>query len=70
MPCLTCRHRKNLHDGACRVTGCPCYAYADPQEQELLTTDRNEQVTFEIPPGFALTVQLVPILPEATDVND
>lgn len=59
-----CSHPLAIHigpDGSCRVNGCPCAEF----RARGATKPTGRVVSFEIPDGYALTVQLVPV--EASD---
>lgn len=58
----TCTHPAAIHhaqQGACRISGCGCREFTDTERAERVPTSRT--VTFEIPDGYVLNVQLVPI---------
>lgn len=55
--CETCGHPPRLHEGHCRVTGCPCTEYAAPAESAF----PPRRVSVDVPDGYSLHISLVPI---------
>ena len=66
MVCENCDHSADVHRGGkeCRVTGCDCIRLRVTQLDPGM-----RQVTLDLPPGYILNVQLVPI-GEAKEVTD
>lgn len=60
--CAACRHPFAAHDarqGFCRLGGCGCGGY-DSGEPEIVETGPR-RVCVDVPDGFAVTFQLVPV---------
>jgi hypothetical protein len=65
-PCSNfyCGHPYTVHTeqyGACRVTKCACLGYLPPVEAVVDPDPEPQRLVIEIPEGFAVTIQLVPI---------
>jgi hypothetical protein len=44
--------------GNCRINGCQCPGFDDGTRE---ATPRSRRVTFEVPDGYVLQVQLIPV---------
>lgn len=64
--CVTCTHPRAVHppEGACRFAHCICEAFESAKAPVEIQAAESRVVSFEIPPGYAVTVQLTPIAPE------
>lgn len=60
-----------MDPAACRVTGCECEQYTDPQAAGLehLVGGEGKQVTIDIPEGHYLNVQVLPMPKEEFDAD-
>lgn len=69
--CTSCRHVRVLHPGgaACRTPACTCVAFVPAADEtpKLDTGPVRRVVSLEVPPGYVLSIQLIPIEPEPTD---
>jgi hypothetical protein len=67
-PCANaeCQHPQAVHKEGefdCRVTGCLCQDYQTPAEESEEPGADGKRLVIEIPDGFAVTVQLMPLEP-------
>lgn len=70
-PCDQCKHPQAVHGRsdsvatgiACRVTRCECEGYVEPTEEPAEPEPDPKRLVIEIPDGFAVTVQLMPLEP-------
>jgi hypothetical protein len=71
-PCAECQHPEAVHlqtvsgigeGNGCRVTNCPCPGYGEPSEATEEPAGDAKRLVIEIPDGFAVTVQLMPVEP-------
>jgi hypothetical protein len=63
-PCDTCKHPFSIHENdRCRVTNCTCDEFMDPPDEPEKAVADAKRLVIEIPEGFAVTVQLVPLEP-------
>lgn len=64
-PCATCQHPEAVHAQSdtfhCRVTGCACVTFRFPDEAPAPPDPDAKRLVIEIPDGFAVTVQLMPL---------
>lgn len=58
----TCEHAQRFHLAglkACRIGGCSCQAFRDPDEPDVPETGPR-RVTIDVPAGYMLSISLVP----------
>lgn len=67
--CEQCSHALTAHQSTstgkvegCRITGCGCGAFVEPKP-EPVDPARSQRVCFDVPPGYVVSVSLIPHQP-------